>query len=148
MEKKRHTNKALFAKGSKKHILYLSELYTGNSHDFEILKDCFAAEENWFEKFKVRLDLGFQGFTNLYTCKKAYLPIKRKRVKKGCSNELTDKQKQINKKQAKERVSIEHSIGGMKRFQILSNRIRIKDTGFLNIILGVCAGLWNFMLNQ
>jgi len=138
----------LFVTNRKKRILYLSELYTGSSHDFAILKDCFAAEKDWFQRFKVRLDLGFLGFANLYRCKKVYIPIKRKRVKKGCSNELTDKQKQKNKQQARERVGIEHSIGGMKRYRIVANRIRIKDTAFVNTIIGICAGLWNFMLNQ
>lgn len=134
--------------GKKKRILYLSELYTGSSHDFEILKDCFAAEEGWFERFKVRLDLGFQGFANLYRCKKVYIPIKRKRVKKGCCNELTDTQKHLNQQQARERVGIEHSIGGMKRYRLIANRLRIKDTAFTNTVIGICAGLWNFLLNQ
>ncbi len=148
MEKKRHTRKSLFVTGKKKRILYVSSLYSGNCHDYEILKQCFAAQHDWFKKFIVRLDLGFQGFAQLYKCKKVFIPVKRKRVKRGCSNELSDGQKQINKQQAQQRVGIEHSIGGMKRYRILSNRLRIKSTQFMDSIIGVCAGLWNFLINK
>ncbi|MDQ3847054.1 MAG: transposase family protein [Bacteroidota bacterium] len=147
-EKKRHTRKSLCITGTKKEILYISALYAGSCHDYEILKDCFPAQHQWFKPLKVRLDLGFQGFASLYACKKVFIPIKKKRVKKGCSNELNERQKQLNKQQAIQRVGIEHSIGGMKRYRILSNRLRIKHTHFIDTIIGVCAGLWNFLLNQ
>jgi hypothetical protein len=39
-------------------------------------------------------------------------------------------------------------IGGMKRYRILSDRLWIKDTNFINTATSVCAGLWNFMLDQ
>jgi hypothetical protein len=147
-EKKRHTRKSLFITGKKKRILYVSSLYNGSCHDYEILKQCFAAQDDWFTKFTVRLDLGFQGFSDLYKCKKVFIPIKRKRVKKGCSNALSDGQKQMNKQQAQQRVGIEHSIGGMKRYRILCNRLRMKSTELIDSIIGVCAGLWNFLINK
>lgn len=99
-------------------------------------------------KFTIRLDLGFQGFAGLYPCKKLFIPLKRKRVKKGDCNELSEEQKQRNKQQARQRVRIEHSIGGMKRYRILVNRLRMKCTELTDTIIGVCAGLWNFLLNQ
>lgn len=148
MEKKRHTRKSLFITGKKKRILYVSSSYHGSCHDYEILKQCFAAQDDWFKKFIVRLDLGFQGFADLYKCKKVFIPVKKKRVNKGCSNELSDQQKQMNKEQAQQRVGIEHSIGGMKRYRILSNRLRIKSTQLIDSITRVCAGLWNFLINQ
>lgn len=148
MEKKRHTRKSLFVTAKKKRIVYVSSLSSGSCHDYEILKQCFPAQDHWFKKFIVRLDLGFQGFADLYKCKKVFIPVKRKRVKKGCNNELSDGQKQINKQQAQQRVGIEHSIGGMKRYRILSNRLRIKSTEYMDCIIGVCAGLWNFLINK
>jgi hypothetical protein len=111
-----------------------------------MMKDCFPAEENWFSRNSVRLDLGFQGFAQDYKCQEVHIPIKRKRVAKGQSNELEEEQKQYNKQQAKERVKVEHSIGGMKRYRILSNRLRIKTPSLIEMIIGVCAGLWNFIL--
>lgn len=146
--KKKHTRKSLFLSGRRKYIFYVSSLFAGSVHDFEILKRCFDATYEWFKKFTGRVDLGFQGIAQLYRFKKLFLPIRRKRVKKGCCNELSKEEKQINKEQASERVVVEHSIGGMKRYRILSNNIRIKNTGFLDTIIGVCAGLWNFLLIQ
>ena len=69
-------------KGKKKHILYLSSLYKGSCHDFEILKDCFPPQQHWFKNHTVRLDLGFQGFADQYQSKEVCIPIKRKRVEK------------------------------------------------------------------
>jgi hypothetical protein len=94
----------------------------------------------------VRLDLGFQGFSDLYTCKALYIPIKRKRVATGLSNELSEEQRAYNKATGQERIYVEHSIGGMKRYRILENRNRIKSKTVLDRIIGVCAGLWNFTL--
>src|SRR5215212_5545242 len=86
VEKKRHTRKSLFVTGKKKRIVYVSSLYRGSCHDYEILKQCFAAQDDWFKKFIIRLDLGFQGFADQYKCEKVLIPVKKKRVKKGCSN--------------------------------------------------------------
>jgi hypothetical protein len=59
---------------------------------------------------------------------------------------LTEQQKQNNKAMAQQRVLIEHSIGGMKRFRILDDRFRNKKFSLYDQILEVCAGLWNFYL--
>lgn len=128
--------------------MYVSSLYHGSCHDYEILKQCFTPTGDWFRKMIVRLDLGFQGFADQYKCEKVLIPVKKKRVKKGCSNELSGQQKQLNKEQAQQRVGIEHSIGGMKRYRILCNRLRIKTTQLIDSIIGVCAGLWNFLINK
>jgi hypothetical protein len=130
-----------------KRIAYISSLYEGRQHDYTILQRCFPAEHCWFKPLTVRLDSGFQGFAGLYQCRKVVMPIKKKRVAKGKSNELTEVQKQHNKAQAQQRIIVEHSIGGMKRYRILSNRLRLKSTMLLDTIIGVCAGLWNFSLN-
>jgi hypothetical protein len=104
-------------------------------------------EKPWFRSFVVWVDLGFQGFATKYRCRRLFLPVKKKRVAKGESNELSDEQKQTNKTQAQQRVAVEHSIGGLKRFRILSNRLRLKSTALTDTIIGICAGLYNFALN-
>ena len=131
---------------SKKRILYISKYYEGSRHDYKLLQDCFAPSVNWFKQKTIRLDSGFQGFKELYTCKKLYIPYKRKRVKKGAGNELSEVHKAQNKEQAAERVTVEHSIGGMKRYRIISHRLTLKSNTIINCIIGVCAGLWNFAL--
>lgn len=74
------------------------------------------------------------------------MPYKKKRVKKGESNELSEVQKAQNKAQAAQRIQVEHSLGGMKRYRILSHRLTLKADTTINCIIGVCAGLWNFVL--
>lgn len=69
-----------------------------------------------------------------------------KQLSNNKSNELTDIQKEENKELGKERIYVEHSIGGFKRFKILANRLRIKSKYLINQIIGVCAALWNFYL--
>lgn len=78
--------------------------------------------------------------------KEVYLPYKKNRVKKGESNELREVHKAQNKQQAAQRIQVKHSIGGMKRYRILSHRITLKSTAIINCIIEVCAGLWNLVL--
>lgn len=117
-------------------------MWNGKDHDYTLLKEEFPPEKNWFAKFTVRLDSGYQGFLTDYKYHKAYLPQKKKKGK-----ELTDEQKAENKKGAQERITVEHSIGGLKRYRILSDKSRIRDWQLFDQIIGVCAGLWNFSLN-
>lgn len=123
-----------------KRILFVSRVWVGKEHDYTILKEEFPPNVNWFAKFTVRLDSGYQGFQNDYKCLKCYLPKKRKK-----NESLTEEQKHENLTAAKERIKVEHSIAGLKRFRVLSERSRIRDCRLFNDIIGVCAGLWNYL---
>ena len=85
---------------------------------------------------------GFVGFEKDYRCKELFIPHKKPK-----QQELTAEQKATNKVLAKERIVVEHSIAGLKRYRILSDRLRLHDLDLYNQILGVCAGLWNFKLS-
>lgn len=146
MAKKKHTRKALILTTKDRKVRYMSNLYRGKVHDYAILKEEFPNKTKWFVDKKVLLDLGFQGFQNLYTTLETLLPHKRKRVKKGEENALSESQKQENKAQAQVRIYVEHSIGGIKRFRIIYNQIRMKRQHDMDITLGICAGLWNFLI--
>jgi hypothetical protein len=122
-------------------IKYISLSYCGSGHDFSILKEEFSPKKSWFKEFEVLLDLGFLGFESQYDCKNVSMPIKKKK-----NTKLTNEQKQENKKKSQQRVIVEHSIGGLKRFKILVDRLRIKRFDFYDEIVGVCAGLWNYKL--
>jgi len=127
-------------------ILYINKSYKGKEHDYSLLKAEFPPETLWFAELTVRLDLGFQGFPDLYPSKELFIPIKRKRVVKGQDNTLTPEQKAYNKATSQDRIYVEHSIGGMKRYQILVHRNRIKSEEIIDQVIGVCAGLWNYNL--
>jgi hypothetical protein len=80
-------------------------------------------------------------FEKDYVCKELFLPNKKKK-----KQELSPEQKAENKILACARIYVEHAIGGMKRYRILSDRLRVHDVELYDVILGVCAGLWNFYL--
>lgn len=121
-------------------ILYVSKAYVGKEHDYTLLKAEFPKGTSWFKNFTVRLDSGYQGFKNDYERKKCYLPHKKPK-----KTVLSEEQKDENQKAAKERIKVEQSIGGLKRYRILSDRTRIKDFALFDDIIGVCAGLWNYI---
>jgi hypothetical protein len=82
----------------------VSEIHVGTVSDIKILEKEFPPKIFWFTKKIVRIDLGFQGFSDKYVAKETHIPHKRKRVPKGQSNELTDSQKEENKELGKERI--------------------------------------------
>lgn len=130
----------------KRRILYISKTYKGKAHDYSLLKEELPPNVGWFNKFIVHLDLGFQGFADLYPCKKLNIPIKKLRAVKGNKNELNQEQKAFNKELAQQRIYVEHAIGGMKRYKILVHRNRLKNQEVINQTIGVCAGLWNYAI--
>lgn len=112
------------------------------------MKQEFPPNITWFKEFIVHLDLGFIGFADLYPCKELNIPIKKQKATKENKNELTDEQKEHNKRRSQQRIYVEHAIGGMKRYRILVNRNRLKNKEILNQTIGVCAALWNFCLDS
>ena len=134
--------KTLVISNAAKRILYLSNSWGGKVHDFKLLKEEFPPGQKWFKKFKVRVALGYLGREKEYECKELLIPHK-----KPQQAALSEAQKSENRELASERISVEHSIGGLKRYRLLSDRLRCKDFGFYNAALGVCAGLWNFYLS-
>lgn len=126
-----------------KQIVFLSPVEPGTTHDFALLKACLPPDKEWFKKLVVRLDSGFQGFADTYACAKVFLPHKKPR-----GRERTPMQKFRNKQQARKRVVVEHSIGGFKRFRLLTDRLRMRDFKQYDCVLEVCAGIHNFQLKH
>ncbi len=124
-------------------FIFLSKCFIGKSHDYAILKSLFKpVESSWFNNHHIKVDLGFLGIAKDYLCKKLSIPHKKSQKKL-----LTDEQKLENKTFASERIKVEQRISGLKRYRILSERLRIQSLDFYDKILGVCAGLWNFYLS-
>ncbi|MGH7453386.1 MAG: transposase family protein [bacterium] len=124
-------------------VLYVSNCWVGKTHDYGIFKEEFPPEQDWFKDHRVRVDLGFLGIEKDYAFKELLIPNKKKK-----NQELSAEQKDENKLLASERIYVEHAIGGMKRYRILSDRLRVHDIELYDVILGVCAGLWNFYLSH
>lgn len=96
----------------------------------------------WFERFRLRVDLGFLGIEKEYVCKGSLIPHKKPR-----KQELTPAQKAENKVLASQRIVVEHAHAGLKRYRILADRLRMHNFVLYDVVLGVCAGLWNFYLS-
>ena len=87
------------------------------------------------------MDSGFQRIDTLYKTKKLKVTFKRRRAKKGATNDLTPEQVAHNKRVGSEHIFVEHTIGGLKRYRILYNRARLKGDDSLNRIINAVAGL-------
>ena len=124
-------------------MVFLSRPVAGSMHDFKLLQKVLPPEKPWFEGLTVRVDSGFQGFADTYACAKLFLPHKKPRGK-----ERTAMQQFRNTQQARKRVVVEHSIGGFKRFRILSDRLRMHNFQQYDTLLEVCVGLHNFQLTH
>lgn len=128
----------------------MSKPYCGSVHDYAMLKSEFDPNEFiGFDKQGIYLDLGFLGIEKDYQTTNVSIPHKRKKRKsqKDPIIEFTKQEKEYNKSVSKIRIRVEHSIGGLKRYRFLSDRLRCRDARFYSTVLGVAAGLWNFQLN-
>ena len=47
-----------------------------------------------------------------------------------------------------QRIVVEHAHAGLKRYRILADRLRMHNFMLYDVVLGVCAGLWNFYLSR
>lgn len=144
-KKHTQTNIGLCLSDKETFIYYISNLYPGSNVDYSILKLEFPPEYPWFRRKKVKVDLGFMGIKSDYEAKEIMIGYKKPRKSKSNPNpKLTKEQKEFNKQVAKERIYVEHAIGGMKHFKILKHECRLKNIDLKNKILGLAAGLWNF----
>lgn len=124
-------------------VRYISYYRIGKVHDYRFLKEEFTPNKNWFENYNIMVDSGFLGIMKDYRCKSIMIPHKKPK-----NEELTYKQKKENKVISSKRIIIEHCIRGIKRYRILSDRLRLHDIDLYNNILCACAGLWNFYLDN
>lgn len=121
-------------------VLYLSETYCGAVHDKRI-----CAAENWrFGKsFTLLTDTGFQGLKldNV----RVIMPTKKPRAK-----ELSEDQVRENRWIGHVRVRIEHVIGSIKRFRIVSDvfRHRLLDREDSVMLIACALNNWQQALKN
>jgi len=84
----------------------------------------------------VKGDTGYQGIQKIHS--NSLIPIKRKR-----NEVLTPEQKQFNHKLSSKRIFIEHVIGKLKRFKIISERYRNRRRRF-GLRFNLIAGIYNW----
>ena len=60
--------------------------------------------------------------------------------------ELTPPEKATNRQISSIRIRIEHAIGGVKRYRIVKDKLRLLKDGIRDSIMETCCGLHNFRL--
>jgi hypothetical protein len=84
-------------------------------------------------------DMGFQGFFLVGVT----LIQPKKKPREG---ELTPPEKATNRRISSIRIRIEHAIGGVKRYRIVKDKIRLWKDRVRDTIMETCCGLHNFRL--
>jgi len=133
-KKKRHTvkNNLVSDKRTRK-IKVLSETSEGKKHDKKLADE----QEILFPPgSKLWQDTGFQGYQPEHTT--IYQPTKKPKGK-----ELTPEQREYNQAISKERIRVEHSIGGVKVFGIVHQIFRNMCAGFDDLVMETACGLHN-----
>ena len=147
-EKKQHTLKNTVMALPDTLIIFLGRTCSGHHHDYLILKQELPPELDGCADINVRVDLGYRGMKSDYRGEQLDIPTRKPRKSQKHPNpQLSDAQKVANKVLSQVRIFIEHAIGGMKRYNILVHGFRNRKADFEDDAIGVCAGLWNFVLS-
>jgi hypothetical protein len=137
-KKKRHVvkNNVVTEKRTKK-VKVLSATCEGKKHDKKLADEQAIPFPKGSRVWK---DTGFQGYEPEGVT--TYQPMKKPKGK-----ELTAAQKQKNKKLSRERIGVEHSLGGIKVFRIVHDIFRNFHQGFDDLVMETACGLHNWRLD-
>lgn len=137
-KKKRHTvkNNVITEKQTGK-IKGLSATVDGRTHDKKLADEQALS---FPKNSKLWQDTGFQGFAP-----EGVIVIQPKKKPRG--RPLTYAEKDRNRRVSKQRISVEHSIGGVKVFSIVRDIFRHLKTGFADLVMETACGLHNLRLD-
>lgn len=135
-KKKRHTLKNLLVINETCHICFLSLTCEGKASDKTIAEEAGYTLPSGSCLYQ---DKGFQGF--LLPEVQVIQP-----KKKPCGKELTPPEQETNRRISSIRIRIEHAIGGVKRYRIVKDTIRLLKDGIRDAVMETCCGLHNFRL--
>jgi hypothetical protein len=137
-KKKRHTVKNIvISEKSSGKVKALGSTCEGKKHDK------LAADEEQYrfpEGSNIWKDTGFQGYEPPNTT--THQP--RKKPKGG---ELTQEEKDQNRKISQERIYVEHSIGGVKVFRIIRDIFRNHKPHYDDLVMETACGLHNLRVD-
>jgi hypothetical protein len=135
-KKKCHTLKNLLVINETCHVCFLSHTYEGKASDKSMaeLVGYTLPPGSCLDQ-----DKGFQGF---------FLPgitiVQPKKTPRG--GELTPPEPATNRRISSIRIRIEHAIGGVKRYRMVKDTIRLLKDGIRDTMMETCGGLHNFRL--
>ena len=145
-----HTVKNTVISTQDRSVVFLGKTFPGSTHDYKMLKQELSPKKAWWSKIKATVDLGYQGIkTDYENPENVTIPHKKPRKSKSLPKPtLTRAQKRHNKKVGQKRVFVEHAIGGMKAFNILSTRFRNRKDNMADEVSFLVAGLWNLKIGS
>lgn len=137
-KKKRHTvkNNVLTDKRTGK-IKGLSPTANGKKHDKKLADE---QEIPFPQGSRLWQDTGFQGYEPDNVT--VHQPKKKPR---GC--DLTDEERDNNRQISRERIGVEHSIGGVKVFNIVQHIFRNIKVGYDDTVMEIACGLHNLRID-
>jgi hypothetical protein len=117
-------------------MCFLSATYEGKAHDKSLadLEGYRLPPGSYLYQ-----DMGFQGFVL------AGVTIVQPK-KKPRGGELTPPEKATKRRMSSIRIRIEHAIGGVKRYRIVKDKIRLFKDGIRDTMMETCCGLHNYRL--
>jgi hypothetical protein len=136
-KKKRHCVKNNVLVDRQAKIVLLTPTCAGTKHDKKIADETGLVLP---EGSRLCQDTGFQGFalTNITMIQ----PKKKPRGK-----DLTPEEKESNRQISRLRIRVEHAIGGVKRYRIVKDQLRVRKQNFRDQVMETCCGLHNLRLN-
>ena len=140
-KKKAHTKKNLVINGEKKRVAYLGKTAGGKEHDYAIFKNEFDPK-TVPKDITLWMDKGFTGAQKDYPDADIMMPKRKPREK-----ELSAYDKEQNKTISGIRILSEHTIGGVKRLKIITDKFRNKSDKFNDKVMFLSCGLWNYHLD-
>jgi hypothetical protein len=138
-KKKIHGRKNIVVADTKKRILVMTRTKSARRHD-KRLADKEELFENIPKEVAVYADTAFVGEQTAHP--RLFLPKKKPKGRK-----LTEDEKLTNKIISSYRVIAEHAIGGIKRYQAVTQVYRNRKPYFDDTLLLLAAGLWNYHLS-
>lgn len=134
-KKKATTRKNIVMVDERKRILLLSPTKSGRRHD-KRLADKISLVQHIPSNIGVWADSGFQGIQHLHP--NTLIP------KRGSKKHpLTDVERHDNTVISSFRMRVEHAIGGMKRYRVMTDVLRNKIGLLDDLFAELGAGLWN-----
>jgi len=114
-----------------------ADVFSGKEHDGTIFKETLRIHPS----ILALLDSGYRGVRKVHS--NSLYPIKHKEDVKKMSEEQKAQQKVLNREISSNRMKIEHIIGRIKRFAILSERYRNRRKRF-GLRVNLLCGIVNF----
>ena len=135
-KKKRHTIKTHVLINTKDLKILKTNFTNGKRHDFRLYKESKPLILLILKDTLVKTDTGCQGIQKIHL--NSIIPFKRKR-----NSKLSKEEKIHNHNLASKRIFVEHIIGRLKRFKVISERYRNRRRKF-GLRFNLIAGIYNY----